>query len=104
MTDRLNCPDCGGTGEQLIGPVRVLCYFCRGYGYVGDDNEPAERGEVEESTEPPPVWDQVGADDLPGCSVCLGTGRVIGLDGNVEGGTASTMVEGPCPACSVTTP
>lgn len=98
----MDCPDCGGSGEQLIGPVRVMCYFCRGHGYVGDDNEPAERGEIEESSQPPPVWEQLGSEVLPGCAACLGTGRVVGLGGDVNGGVPSAMIERSCPACSGT--
>lgn len=104
MTDRLDCPDCGGTGEQAIGPLRLLCQFCRGRGYVGDDNEPAERNADEGLEVDPmnatPAWEQSGADAIPGCATCFGTGKVIGLGGNVRGGVPSWLAEGPCPACA----
>lgn len=100
MTDRLDCPDCDGSGEERIGPLRLVCRFCRGAGYVGDDNEPGEERPCECDGEPLPVWDQVGVEALPGCRMCLGTGRVINLGGGVGGGVATSMVESPCPACA----
>ncbi|GAA4064063.1 hypothetical protein GCM10022214_17250 [Actinomadura miaoliensis] len=94
MTDRLECPDCGGTGEARIGALVMQCEFCCGAGYVGDDNEPAE----EHPPGPPsPVWGQVGADALPGCPFCLGRGVVISLGSERP---AKVMVEVPCAACS----
>jgi RecJ-like exonuclease len=107
MTDRLPCPDCSGSGEKAFGPMTVLCPFCRGRGYVGDDNEPAERNQEPADNIDPraatPIWDDPGARGLSGCKVCLGTGRVINLGGDVRGGTPSTMVEAPCPACTLPT-
>jgi hypothetical protein len=104
MTDRLDCPNCAGTGEQRLGPLRLLCTFCRGLGYVGDDNEPAERNDdADEEAHPmtePPVWQHPATEGLPGCRVCFGSGRVVNLGGDVRGGTPSRMVEAPCPACS----
>lgn len=104
MTDRLECPDCGGSGQQRFGPVNVLCPFCRGLGYVGDDNEPAERdpddGAEVHPMEADPVWEQPGARAVPGCSVCFGSGTVISLGGDVRGGVPKTMVRLPCPQCS----
>ena len=49
MTDRIECPDCEGTGEQTISSLRLSCRFCQGTGYVGGDNEPADE------LSPPPV-------------------------------------------------
>jgi hypothetical protein len=104
MSDRLSCPDCGGTGETRLGPLRFLCRFCRGFGYVGDDNEPATRNDDDGDEVDPmattPVWEDPAARALPGCPQCLGTGRVIGLGGDVRGGAPSKLVEAPCPACS----
>ena len=95
MTDRLVCPDCGGTGEHRIGRLDLQCEFCLGAGYVGDDNEPAE--ERPHLDAPFPVWEQMGADDLPGCPVCLGKGVVIHLG---QDRPARSLVQAPCPACS----
>ncbi|MDL4772885.1 MULTISPECIES: hypothetical protein [Thermomonosporaceae] len=103
MTDRLECPDCSGTGEQKFGPLTVSCLFCRGLGYVGDDNEPATRDEVESEDVHPmtatPAWDQPGGDRVSGCPQCLGTGRVISLGGDVRGGVPTQMIQTACPSC-----
>jgi DnaJ-class molecular chaperone len=100
VSDRLDCPDCGGTGEQRYGPINVRCLFCRGQGYVGDDNEPAEDRAGTRSDERVPLWQQTGAADraaeLPGCAVCLGAGVVVNL-GDIE--RPSTLIEAPCPRC-----
>jgi RecJ-like exonuclease len=102
MTDRISCPECDGTGETLVGPVRVACRFCHGRGYVGDDNEPAERGAAEiVSDRPlPPWWQEPGMDAYPDCAMCFGAGRVVNLGGNLTGGVPTVMVEAPCPACA----
>lgn len=47
-----------------------------------------------------PAWEQFGADGMPGCARCFGTGKVISLGGDVRGGVPSTLVEAPCPACA----
>lgn len=100
MSDRLDCPDCGGTGEQPFGPLTVLCLFCRGRGYVGDDNEPAEDHEPTEfdpyAAPQPLAGEQPGADGLPGCPTCLGVGKVVNV-GDIR--RPSTLVEAPCPMC-----
>lgn len=104
MTDRLECPDCGGNGTQRFGPLTVMCQFCRGFGYVGDDNEPATRNADESERVHPmsatPAWDQPGAEHLPGCSRCLGTGQVISLGGDVRGGVPTKLTRIACPECS----
>jgi len=82
VSDRLDCPDCGGSGEQRMGPLVLACNFCGGRGYVGDDSGPPP--------EPPPVWADVGTANFPGCRVCLGAGHVV----------TSTLQQLPCPACS----
>lgn len=94
MTDRLDCPDCAGTGEHRIGSLVLQCEFCLGAGYVGDDNEPAE--EHPPGGDAPPVWEQPGV-DTRGCPTCLGSGVVVHLGADEP---ASKMVEAPCPVCS----
>jgi RecJ-like exonuclease len=104
VSDRLECPDCGGSGHQWFGLVNVRCLFCRGLGYVGDDNEPAERGADDGAEVHPleadPVGEQLDARALPGCAVCFGAGTVLSLGGDVRGGVPTKMVRLPCPECS----
>lgn len=95
MTDRLDCPDCDGSGERRIGPLTLQCEFCLGAGYVGDDNEPAE--EHPPQGPPSPVWEQVGAEAIPGCPRCLGRGTIVHLG---QERPARVLVEVPCPVCS----
>jgi len=92
VSDRLDCPDCSGTGQQSIGRLVLVCRFCGGAGYVGDDNEPAEEP-TEPPAPPPPVWADPGAEEFPGCRTCLGAGSIVTI------GTAGVL-ENPCPACS----
>lgn len=98
MSDRLQCPQCNGTGEQVAGPLRMVCTFCQGAGYVGDDNEPAEEREA-----PPgpvrPVWEHPAVRTLTVCKTCLGTRKVVNLSDR-EGETTGKLVEMPCPECS----
>ncbi|SEG88189.1 hypothetical protein SAMN04489712_12194 [Thermomonospora echinospora] len=94
MTDRLDCPDCGGSGEHRLGSLTLQCEFCLGAGYVGDDNEPAEERPLGDTS---PVWEQLGANAMPGCPRCLGTGVVIHLGTERP---ARRMVKTACPACS----
>lgn len=105
MTDRLDCPDCGGSGEQTFGPLTVLCIFCRGCGYVGDDNEPAERNEPADfdpySGDAAPVWDQPAVEAMPGCLQCFGTGKVVNV-GDIR--RPDRLSESPCPACAAARP
>jgi RecJ-like exonuclease len=96
LTDRLVCPECGGTGEQIIGTLRLGCLFCGGRGYVGDDNEPAE--DTPPPDMPDPVWEHPAAQGLPLCPRCLGAGKVVNLGGTGE--PTGKLVELPCPACS----
>lgn len=99
MTDRLTCPDCGGDGQQRIGWLTLQCRFCLGAGYVGDDNEPAEDSTLR-APQDIPVWQEPAMREFAGCTRCLGTGRIVGLGGDVTGGVPSSMVEAPCPVCS----
>lgn len=115
MTDPITCPECKGCGETSIGPLRLLCRFCRGLGEVGGDNEPAEGGQRrsdgyrsprdgeeydrEVHGPLPAVWDHPATSDLPGCHVCLGTGIVISL-GDIYSTVPENLVEMPCPHCT----
>lgn len=75
-----------------------------GLGYVGDDNEPATRDQVEPEDVHPmtatPAWDQPGGDRASECPQCLGTGRVISLGGDVRGGRPTQMIQTTCPSCN----
>ncbi|WP_067484863.1 hypothetical protein [Actinomadura hibisca] len=98
MTDKLQCPDCGGEGEQRIGSLTIACRFCMGRGYVGGDYEPAEDPAPGELPRPEdiPVWEEPGMDAFPGCKVCLGAGVVVHV-GDIN--APSKVVESSCPAC-----
>jgi hypothetical protein len=96
LTDRLQCPDCDGTGRQVIGPLRMACRFCRGLGYVGGDNEPAE--ERDELHPARPVWEEPATRTLTVCRVCFGARKVVNLGGTGE--PTGKIVGMPCPACS----
>lgn len=100
VTDRLQCPACEGTGRQAIGPLRLACQFCRGVGYVGGDNEPAEEGESPIS-QARPVWEEPAARVLTVCRVCFGARKVVNLGGTGE--PTGKLVEMPCPACTEST-
>lgn len=97
LTDRLQCPECEGTGQQAIGPLRMVCMFCRGLGYVGDDNEPAEDNR-EPSGPMRPIWEEPAVRTIAVCHMCLGAGKVVNLGGTGE--PTGKMIEMPCPACS----
>jgi hypothetical protein len=98
MSDRLQCPDCYGTGQQAIGPLRLSCRFCLGRGYVGDDNEPAEEHEAPPMAATRPVWEEPPVRVLTVCRVCFGARKVVNLGGTGE--PTGYLVEMPCPACS----
>ena len=97
LTDRLQCPDCGGTGRQVIGPLQLACRFCNGLGYVGSDNEPAEDqdGELHPTR---PVWQEPMTRTLTVCRVCFGAKKVVNLGGTDE--PTGYLIELPCPKCS----
>lgn len=94
MTDRISCPECGGAGHQLLGRLRLVCRFCGGLGYVGDDNEPA----ADRPLVRVPFWDRPAMAGFPGCRFCLGRGIVVHAEDPERPG--GTWHEGPCPACS----
>ena len=98
MTDPITCPECHGRRGQLVGTAFLACRFCGGRGWVGGDNEPAERDD-RPLLPPPPAWEhKVWADPtvsakLP-CRYCLGTRQVANVDE-----AAGTLVMAACPAC-----
>jgi RecJ-like exonuclease len=97
LTDRLQCPDCGGTGRQVIGPLQMACRFCSGQGYVGGDNEPA-KDHNGDSHPIRPVWQEPAARTLTVCRVCFGAKKVVNLGGTGE--PTGYLIEMPCPECS----
>lgn len=107
MSDVLDCPDCGGSGTSKDSPpgIELRCLLCSGQGKVGGEyGEPAEEPPPPEDVDPldaRPAWDQVGWRP-PGCHTCGGSGEVISLGGQVQGGEARRGVRAPCPACSKT--
>jgi hypothetical protein len=96
MTDRLQCPQCDGTGRQAIGPLRLACPFCHGLGYVGSGNEPAEERSLPQPMRP--VWEEPAARVLTVCRMCFGARKVVNLGGTGE--PTGYLVEMPCPACT----
>jgi RecJ-like exonuclease len=97
LTDRLDCPECHGSGRQIIGPLQMTCAFCHGLGYVGGGNEPAEdHGEPRGPMRP--VWEEPTVRTLAVCHVCLGARRVVNLGGTGE--PTGKLIEMPCPVCS----
>lgn len=97
VTDRLECPECRGSGRQVIGPLQMSCAFCQGLGYVGGDSEPAEEGQPLARTVRP-VWEEPAVRVLTVRRVCLGARKVVNLGGTGE--PTGKLVEMPCPACS----
>lgn len=106
MTDPITCPECGGTGEQRIGTLRLACRFCHGAGQVGGEYEPAEGGHQRtdgyrtptegEEYDPQVHGPLPAARDHPAvlgsglCRTCLGARVVV----------SSTLIEAPCPECA----
>jgi RecJ-like exonuclease len=100
VTDRLQCPDCKGTGRQVIGPLVLVCVFCQGTGYVGDDNEPAEDSPAPELGDSRGwIWNSPAVRGLPVCPMCLGAGKVVNLS-DANGENRGMLIELPCPACT----
>ena len=98
MTDPIACPECHGRRGQLVGATFLACQFCGGRGWVGGDNEPAERGD-EPPTSPGPAWEhKVWTDPAVAtairCRYCLGARQVANVDE-----CAGTIVMAACPVC-----
>ncbi|MFI0373101.1 hypothetical protein ACH35V_35015 [Actinomadura sp. 1N219] len=104
MSDEIECPECGGTGEQRLGPLQLMCMFCHGRKVVGGEREPADDGprhrlfpgeggeyDAQAHGPLPPVWDHPAVRGSGLCTHCLGAGVVV-----AEGSYA----EAPCPVCS----
>ncbi|WUH97138.1 hypothetical protein OHR68_26825 [Spirillospora sp. NBC_00431] len=108
MSDEIECPECGGTGEQRLGPLQLMCMFCHGRKVVGGGRGPRDGGtrynaqgwKVPEDGETydaqvhgplPPVWEHPAVRSSGLCTRCLGAGVVV-----AEG----TYAEAPCPVCS----
>ena len=95
VTDPITCPECGGSKGQRFGTLFLACQFCGGHGWVGGDNEPAERGEHPPPA-PPPAWkhkvwrDPFMSSAFP-CRLCFGSRTVIHVDAE-----AGTVVQVPC--------
>ena len=98
MTDQLRCPECDGTGREVIGPLRMACRFCSGQGHVGGYSEPAEEHDAPPITTARPVWEEPAARVLTVCRVCFGARKVVNLGGTGE--PTGKIVEMPCPACT----
>lgn len=96
MTDPITCPECHGRRGQLLGSMFLACQFCGGRGWVGGDNEPAERGDEPPPDGPPPAWQhKVWSDPwIAGaisCRYCLGSQTVTHVDEEKR-----TLVTVPC--------
>lgn len=100
VNDEIECPECGGTGEQRLGPLRLMCVFCDGRKVVGGAPEQAEdgprhrRGEAsgtERRGRPPAVWEHPAVRGSGLCPHCLGAGVVV---------AGGSYAEAPCPVCS----
>ncbi|MFI0483162.1 hypothetical protein [Actinomadura sp. 9N215] len=94
MSDEIECPECGGTGEQRLGPLQLMCMYCHGRKVVGGEHEPADDGrrfDVRGNGPLPPVWEHPAVRASGLCTHCLGAGVVV-----AEGSYA----EAPCPVCS----
>lgn len=96
VTDPVTCPQCGGSGEETLGPLTLWCRFCFGHGYVGGDHEPAEESPPPEGAGPP-AGESTPVRESGLCPACLGAGVVVGLGGTGE--PAGSMVQAPCPLC-----
>ncbi|MFB9968478.1 hypothetical protein [Sinosporangium siamense] len=95
MTDPITCPECGGRKQQRLGTFYFRCRFCKGLGWVGGPNEPAETNHTPPK-QAPPVWersqwrDPMVASTFP-CRYCLGAQVVTSVDE-----AARTMLTVPC--------
>ncbi|TMQ90895.1 hypothetical protein ETD83_33380 [Actinomadura soli] len=104
MSDEIECPECGGTGEERLGPLQLMCMFCHGRKVVSGEHEPADDGsrgpgwpgEAEEHDARvhgplPPVWEHPAVRGSGLCTHCLGAGVVV---------SEGSYAEAPCPVCS----
>ncbi|MEV4173965.1 hypothetical protein [Nonomuraea sp. NPDC049709] len=95
MTDPITCPECHGRRGEQLGDLFLACQFCGGRGWVGGDNEPAERGHGEPPPPPPAsehkVWSDPWIAAQLGCRYCLGSKQVSHIDED-----AGTLVTVPC--------
>ncbi|MGI5286661.1 hypothetical protein ACQEVF_25435 [Nonomuraea polychroma] len=96
VTDPITCPECQGHRGERLGTLFLACQFCGGAGWVGGDNEPAER--CEKPPPPPPsatnhkVWSDPWIASAIGCRFCLGSKKVTHVDEETR-----TLVTVPCP-------
>ncbi|GAA3531430.1 hypothetical protein GCM10022419_008160 [Nonomuraea rosea] len=95
MTDPITCPECQGDRGKLLGGLFLACQFCGGLGWVGGDNEPAER-EAKPPPPPPtasnhPVWSDPWIAAAFGCRLCLGARKLTHVDEE-----AGTLITVPC--------
>lgn len=94
VTDPIECPECGGRKGQRIGGLFLGCRFCGGLGWVGGDNEPAERGADLQAPPLPPAWQhRVWQDPFVSaafpCRLCFGSGSLTHVD--AQQGTLITI-------------
>ncbi|WP_147339525.1 hypothetical protein [Actinomadura spongiicola] len=85
VSDEIECPECGGTGEERLGSLRLLCALCQGRKQVGGNTEPPD-------DEPRAVWEHPAVRSSGLCPHCLGAGVVV---------AGGNYAEAPCPVCSV---
>ncbi|GAA4240514.1 hypothetical protein GCM10022254_65450 [Actinomadura meridiana] len=90
VSNEIECPECGGTGEQRLGPLQLLCQYCHGRRVVGGTPRNAPQGD-EDHDPLPPVWEHPAVRSSGLCTHCLGAGVVV-----AEG----TYAEAPCPVCA----
>lgn len=95
VTDHIACPECEGRRVERLAGLELACRFCGGLGWVGGDNEPAQRG-VKPPPPPPnatnhPVWSDPWIAAAIGCRLCLGSRQVMHVDEE-----AGTLIKVPC--------
>lgn len=95
--DEIECPECGGTGEEHFGSLGLACRFCGGAGTVDGPDDPHGHGGQPEGFGPP-VGQSIPVRESGLCTTCLGAGVVTTLACD-EGGRPTTVAEAPCPTC-----